>query len=171
MIKRKNTQQVKAGSLLIGGGAPVSLQSMTNIPIEETESNIRQIHELESCGVDMVRLAIRTEKSASHLRAIAAAVKIPLVADIHFDYRIAIAAMEAGAAKIRINPGNIGEEWKVREVVAAAKSNGVPIRIGSMADRSTAKNTRTLQLKALWIRQWRISLYLKRRVLRILLFQ
>ena len=130
MIKRKNTRQVKAGSLLIGGGAPLSLQSMTNIPIEETESNIRQIHELESCGVDIVRLAIRTEKSAPCLRSIASAVKIPLVADIHFDYRIAVAAIDAGAAKIRINPGNIKKKWKVREVVAAAKSNGVPIRIG-----------------------------------------
>lgn len=130
MITRKNTRQVKAGSVAIGGGEPVSLQSMTNIPIEETESNIRQINELENCGVDIVRLAIRNEKSAAHLRTIASAVNIPLVADIHFDYRIAIAAIEAGAAKIRINPGNIGEEWKVREVVAAAKSNGVPIRIG-----------------------------------------
>lgn len=130
MITRKNTKQVKAGNLLIGGGAPVSLQSMTNIPIEDTEANIRQIHELEACGVDIVRLAIRNEKSAEHLRTIASAVKIPLVADIHFDYRIAVAAIDAGAAKIRINPGNIGEEWKVREVVAAAKSNGVPIRIG-----------------------------------------
>lgn len=130
MITRKNTKQVRAGSLLIGGGAPVSLQSMTNIPIEETESNIRQIHELENSGVDIVRLAIRNERSAAHFRTIASAVKIPLVADIHFDYRIAVAAIDAGAAKIRINPGNIGEEWKVREVVAAAKSKGVPIRIG-----------------------------------------
>jgi len=130
MITRKNTRQVKAGSLLIGGGAPVSLQSMTNIPIEDTESNIRQIHELENCGVDIVRLAIRNEKSAGLLRTIASAVKIPLVADIHFDYRIATAAIDAGAAKIRINPGNIGEDWKVREVVAAAKANGVAIRIG-----------------------------------------
>lgn len=130
MITRKTTRQVKAGNLLIGGGAPVSLQSMTNIPIEDTEANIRQIHELDACGVDIVRLAIRNEKSAEHLRTIASAVKIPLVADIHFDYRIAVAAIDAGAAKIRINPGNIGEEWKVREVVAAAKANGVPIRIG-----------------------------------------
>ncbi len=130
MITRKNTRQVKAGSLLIGGGAPVSLQSMTNIPVEDAGANIRQIHELEACGVDMVRLAIRTEKSAVSLRTIASEVKIPLVADIHFDYRIAVAAIDAGAAKVRINPGNIGEEWKVREVVAAAKLNGVPIRIG-----------------------------------------
>ena len=130
MIKRNQTRQVKAGGLLIGGGAPVSLQSMTNIPIEDTEGNIRQIHELENSGADIVRLAIRNEKSAAHLRTIASSVNIPLVADIHFDYRIAIAAIEAGAAKIRINPGNIGEEWKVREVVAAARAKGVPIRIG-----------------------------------------
>lgn len=130
MINRNSTRQVKAGSLRIGGGAAVSLQSMTNLPIEDTAGTIRQINELQGCGADMVRLAMRKEEYAEQFSVIAGAVNIPLVADIHFDYRIAIAAINAGAAKIRINPGNIGEEWKVREVVAAAKANAVPIRIG-----------------------------------------
>lgn len=130
MISRNQTRQVKAGTLPIGGGTPVSLQSMTNIPIEDTESTIRQINELQSCGADIVRLALRKEEFAEQFSTIARSVNMPLVADIHFDYRIALAAIDAGAAKIRINPGNIGEEWKVREVVAAAKANGVPIRIG-----------------------------------------
>ncbi|HOO71847.1 MAG TPA: flavodoxin-dependent (E)-4-hydroxy-3-methylbut-2-enyl-diphosphate synthase [Spirochaetota bacterium] len=130
MINRKKTRQVRAGSLLIGGGAPVSIQSMTNIPIEDIEGTIRQINALKEAGADLVRLALRKEEFAAHLKKIIAGVDIPLSADIHFNHRIAIAAIEAGVHKIRINPGNIGDAAKVREVVSAARDRGVPIRIG-----------------------------------------
>jgi len=129
-VIRKTTRKVKVGSLSIGGDAPLTIQSMTNIPIENTEGNIRQINELVKNGADIVRIAIRNEQAIAPFGAIVKAVSIPLVADIHFDHRLAIAAINAGASKIRINPGNIGDEWKVREVVIAARANNIPIRIG-----------------------------------------
>lgn len=129
-INRKKTRKVQVGNISIGGDSPVSLQSMTNIPVEDTDRNISQIRNLADSGAEIVRLAIRSEKGIEPLRKIIKASTIPLVADIHFDYRIAIAAIDAGISKIRINPGNIGDEWKVKEVVRAASVNGIPIRIG-----------------------------------------
>lgn len=116
--------------LPIGGGAPVSIQSMTSLPIEEEESTIRQIEALRSAGADLVRLALRNEESIAHLKRIRGAVDMPLSADVHFNHRIALLAIEAGIDKIRINPGNIGGPAKVREVVHAARERGVPIRVG-----------------------------------------
>ncbi len=127
---RKKTREIKAGSLTIGGDSPVSVQSMTSIPIDNIEETIGQITALESAGADIVRLAVLNDKALPCFKKIAESVKIPLVADIHFDYRLAIGAIDAGASKVRINPGNIGEAWKVREVVKAADDRGVPIRIG-----------------------------------------
>ncbi len=130
MITRKKTRQVRAGSLLIGGGAPVSIQSMTNVPIEDVEGTISQIRALREAGADLVRLAVRKEESAEYLAKIIPAAGIPLCADIHFNHRIALAAIKAGIHKVRINPGNIGDPSRVKEVVRAAKDSGVSIRIG-----------------------------------------
>lgn len=129
-VPRKKTRQVRAGSLLIGGDAPVSIQSMTNLPIEDVKGTIGQILRLHNEGADLVRIAVRNEESIKYLREIRKSVSIPLSADIHFNYRIAIKAIEAGIDKIRINPGNIGNREDVLEVVKAANSYGVPIRIG-----------------------------------------
>jgi len=129
-MNRKQTRQIKAGNLLIGGDAPVSVQSMTNLPIDDTEGTIRQIKALENAGADIVRLAVLNEDAIPFFRQIADSVTIPLVADIHFDYRLAIKAIDSGASKVRINPGNIGEAWKVREVIKAASEKNIPIRIG-----------------------------------------
>ncbi len=127
---RKSTRQVRAGVLAIGGGAPVSIQSMTNIPVERTEETIAQIKRLAERGAELVRVALRSVESAEHLKKIVPAVPVPLCADVHFDYRIAVAAIDAGAGKVRINPGNIGDPKGVREVIRAARDRGVPIRIG-----------------------------------------
>lgn len=130
-IKRKITRSVFAGGLQIGGGAKISVQSMTNRPAHDFDSTVEQIKALEAAGADIVRLAVPGEECAGAFTAAkAAGVKCPLVADIHFDYKIALASVRAGADKIRINPGNIGVQWKVREVADACRSNGIPIRIG-----------------------------------------
>lgn len=129
-IRRRVSRKIQAGTLSIGGNSPVSVQSMTNIPIEDSERTIAQIKSLESIGADMVRLAIRNEKGIEPLKKIIKSVNIPLVADIHFDYRLAVAAIDAGISKVRINPGNIGDEWKVKEVIKAARERNIPIRIG-----------------------------------------
>ena len=128
--KRRNTRQIKAGDLIIGGNAPISVQSMTNLPIDDIQGTIRQIKSLEKAGADIVRLAVLNEKAIPCFKQIADSVTVPLVADIHFDYRLAIEAIDAGASKVRINPGNIGEAWKVKEVIKAASERNIPIRIG-----------------------------------------
>ena len=130
MRKRNKTRQVRAGGLAIGGDAPVSIQSMTNIPVERVPETIDQIRKLERLGCQLVRIALRNVEAAESLARVVPAVTIPVCADVHFDYRIAVAAIEAGAHKVRINPGNIGDERGVREVIAAARDRGVPIRIG-----------------------------------------
>jgi (E)-4-hydroxy-3-methylbut-2-enyl-diphosphate synthase len=130
MIIRKKTKQVKAGSLAIGGGAQVSIQSMTSLPIERVDDTIAQINKLAGQGAELVRVALRSVDSVEYLKKIRTAVTIPLCADVHFDYRIAVAAIKAGVNKVRINPGNIGDPKGVLEVVKAARDSGVPIRIG-----------------------------------------
>jgi (E)-4-hydroxy-3-methylbut-2-enyl-diphosphate synthase len=129
-IERRKTRQVRVRNLLMGGNAPVSIQSMTNLPIEDVRGTVDQILRLRERGADLVRIAVRSEDSISHLKEIRREVDMPLSADVHFNYRIAIMAVEAGIDKIRINPGNIGDAEKVREVVKAARERGVPIRIG-----------------------------------------
>jgi len=127
----KITRAVRAGSLLIGGGVPVTVQSMTNVPAEDFDGVTAQIEALAKAGCDIVRLAVPTVECAGVFRlAKERGVSVPLVADVHFDYRIALAAAEAGADKIRVNPGNLGEKWKVREVAEACRSRGIPVRIG-----------------------------------------
>lgn len=124
------TKQIRVGSVLIGGGAPVTIQSMTNTKTADRDATISQIRRLEAAGCEIVRLAIPDMESARAVSDIKAAVSIPLVADIHFNHTLALAATRAGADKIRINPGNIGDEGKVREVADACLQAKIPIRIG-----------------------------------------
>lgn len=130
-MERRKTRTVSVGGVKIGGDSYVSVQSMTNAPAEDLEGTVRQMKTLESCGCDIARIAIPSVECAevfSYARK--NGVRLPLVADIHFDYKIALAAVKCGASKIRINPGNIGESWKVREVAAACRDSALPIRIG-----------------------------------------
>ena len=124
------TRVVKIGNRVIGGGNPVLIQSMTNTKTQDVESTVAQIRELEKAGCDIIRCAVPNMEAALALKEIKKAINIPLVADIHFDYRLAIAAMENGADKIRINPGNIGSEEKLRAVIDVAKKYQIPIRVG-----------------------------------------
>lgn len=130
-MERRISRQINAGGVLIGGNAPVSVQSMTNVPAADFEGTARQVLTLQESGCQIVRIAVPSEDAAPVFREVRkAGATVPLVADIHFDYKIALAALRNGADKIRINPGNIGAEWKVREVADACKAAGVPIRIG-----------------------------------------
>ena len=121
---------VRCGNVVIGGGNPVSIQSMTNVDSRNEEALVRQIRQLQDAGCEIVRIAIPDMEAAETLAKVKPQISVPLVADIHFDYRLAIAAIEAGADKIRINPGNIGSDERVQAVVDAAKAKNVPIRIG-----------------------------------------
>ena len=124
------TRQIHVGSVLIGGGAPVTIQSMCNTPTEDIEATVDQIHRLEQAGCDIVRVAVPNREAARAVGAIKEHISIPLVVDIHFDYRLALEAVAAGADKVRINPGNIGGEDRVKAVAQACRSKGIPIRIG-----------------------------------------
>lgn len=130
MFQRKDTKVVQIGNVKIGGGNPVAIQSMTNTKTEDVDATVSQILRLESAGCEIVRCAVPTMEAAAALGEIKKRIHIPLVADIHFDYRLAIAAMENGADKIRINPGNIGNEERLKAVVDKAKELGIPIRVG-----------------------------------------
>ena len=123
-------KQIKCGRVLIGGGAPVSVQSMTNVDSRDEAALLRQIDALEAAGCDIVRVAIPDMEAAETLGRVRRRTQMPLVADIHFDHRLAIAAIKNGADKIRINPGNIGGKERVRQVVEAAKEHHIPIRVG-----------------------------------------
>ena len=127
---RDHTKVIKIGNRVIGGGNPILIQSMTNTKTEDVEATVAQILSLEKAGCDIIRCAVPTMEAAKALSQIKKQIHIPLVADIHFDYRLAIAAMENGADKIRINPGNIGAKERVQAVVDKAKEYNVPIRVG-----------------------------------------
>ena len=127
---RERTKTVQIGSVAIGGGNPVAIQSMCNTKTEDWESTVNQILRLERAGCEIVRVAVPTMEAAKALREIKSRIHIPLVADIHFDYRLAIASIENGADKIRINPGNIGNAERVQAVVDRAKERNIPIRVG-----------------------------------------
>ena len=129
-MDRKHTRVVRIGNRVIGGGNPILIQSMTNTPTEDVEATVAQIHRLEAVGCEIVRCTVPNREAAAAIARIKKQISIPLVADIHFDYKMAIAAIENGADKIRINPGNIGGPDKVAAVVAAAKERDVPIRVG-----------------------------------------
>ncbi|SOC12587.1 flavodoxin-dependent (E)-4-hydroxy-3-methylbut-2-enyl-diphosphate synthase [Pseudobutyrivibrio ruminis] len=124
------TTEVKIGNRVIGGGNPILIQSMTNTKTQDVEATVAQILQLEKAGCDIIRCAVPDMEAAKALGKIKEQIHIPLVADIHFDYRLAIAAIENGADKIRINPGNIGSEDRIKAVVDAAKAKNIPIRVG-----------------------------------------
>lgn len=130
MSHRDHTKQIQIGDRVIGGGNPILIQSMTNTRTEDVEATVGQILRLEAAGCEIIRCTVPTMEAAKALAEIKKQIHIPLVADIHFDYRMAIAAMENGADKIRINPGNIGSRERVRAVVDAAKERHIPIRVG-----------------------------------------
>ncbi len=124
------TRRVQAGSVIIGGGAPVSVQSMTNTDTRDVQATLAQIRALASAGADIVRVSVYDERCADAIRALVDGSPVPLVADVHFDYRLAIAAVENGVSKLRINPGNIGGEGNVRKLADCVKAHHIPVRIG-----------------------------------------
>ena len=124
------TRRIQVGAVPVGGGAAVSIQSMCNTPTEDVNATVRQIQRLEQAGCEIVRVAVPTEEAARAIPSIKAAIHIPLVADIHFDYRAALACADVGVDKIRINPGNIGDDDRVKAVVDACQQKNIPIRIG-----------------------------------------
>ncbi len=139
MIRRKITRTVRVRNKLIGGGAPISVQSMTTTDTSDIAATVSQIRVLESAGCDIVRVAVPNRTAAKAIGKIKSQTAVPIVADVHFDYRLALEAIESGADKLRINPGNIGSKEKVKAVARAAKECGVPIRVGANAgsiDRS-----------------------------------
>ena len=130
MYTREQTRKVMVKDVAIGGGSPIVIQSMTNTKTQDIEATVQQILELEEAGCQIVRVAVPHEEAARAIEKIVPRIHIPLVADIHFDYRLALMAIENGINKLRINPGNIGNEERVKVVVEKAKAYGIPIRIG-----------------------------------------
>lgn len=130
MYTNDKTHSVKAGNLIIGGGADISVQSMLSIPAHDIEGNVEQARRLQAAGCDIVRVTVPDIKAIKTVEALKNNITIPLVADIHFDYRLAIESVAAGVDKVRINPGNIGDDQKVKAVADACRKAGVPIRIG-----------------------------------------
>jgi (E)-4-hydroxy-3-methylbut-2-enyl-diphosphate synthase len=129
-IERRKSRQIMIGSVPVGGDAPISVQTMTNTPTEDAKATIDQIRRCEDAGADIIRVSCPTKDATVALKKIVRAARVPIVADIHFHYKRALEAADAGAACLRINPGNIGSEERVREVIAAARANGCAIRIG-----------------------------------------
>jgi (E)-4-hydroxy-3-methylbut-2-enyl-diphosphate synthase len=144
IAERRRTRQIRVGNVPIGGGAPIAVQSMTTTDTSDVQATLAQVRALAEAGADVVRLAVPDKDAAAALPAIVKGSPIPLVSDIHFDYRLALAALEAGIACVRLNPGNIGAKERVREVVKAARERKVPIRIGvnagSLEDDIVAKH-------------------------------
>jgi (E)-4-hydroxy-3-methylbut-2-enyl-diphosphate synthase len=127
---RRISKQISIGGVKVGGGAPITVQSMANTDTRDAKATIRQIKELESYGCEIIRVAVPDMEAATALKKIKKGIKIPLIADIHFDYRLALAALESGVDGFRLNPGNIGDRDQIKQVVLAAKERAVPIRIG-----------------------------------------
>jgi len=146
MIKRKKTRQIKVGGVAIGGNAPIAIQSMAKVETSDVKNAVAQIKSLEKAGCEIVRVAVKNYDDAGAIRKIKKAVRIPLVADIHFNYALALKAIENGADKIRLNPGNIREKAEIAQIVRAAKKAHIPIRIGvnsgSISKRQRDKETK-----------------------------
>ena len=146
-ITRKKTRQIRVGSVPVGGDAPVSVQSMTSTDTRDVKATVGQIRRLEEAGCEIIRVAVLDEDAAIAIKSIRKAIRLPLIADIHFNHRLAIAAMENGADAVRVNPGNLDRE-KIREVVAAAKACGASMRIGvnsGSVEKSPADKVRRTQ--------------------------
>ena len=129
-ITRKKTRKILIGDVPVGGDAPISVQSMTNTLTADVSSTVFQINQLGDAGADIVRVSVPDQEAADAFKLIKDKTNIPLVADIHFDYMMALEAIKGGADCIRINPGNIGKEQKIKEVISAAKDTNTPIRVG-----------------------------------------
>lgn len=155
IIHRSKTRPVKVGNLTIGGSNELIIQSMTTTKTHDVEATVRQIHQLEEAGCQIVRVACPDERAANAIPEIKKRIHIPLVADIHFDYRLALKAIEGGADKIRINPGNIGKREKVEAVVKAAKERGIPIRIGVNAGSLEKKFLKSTDIRPL-MEWWKV---------------
>ena len=130
MIKRRKTRQIKIGNVKVGGDAPISIQSMTKVQTSDIKAVVSQIKRLENCGCEIIRVAIKNFEDAEAVKYIKKKIKIPLVCDIHFDYRLALQAIEMGADKIRLNPGNIKKKEEITAIIKSAKRRRIPIRIG-----------------------------------------
>ena len=130
MLQRRNSRRIYVGEIPIGGGAPVVIQSMTNTPTGDVAASLAQIRRLREAGCQIVRLTVPDQEAVQALPAIIRDAGMPVLADIHFDYRLALAAIEAGVAGLRLNPGHIGGEARVAKVAQAAKAAGIPIRVG-----------------------------------------
>lgn len=130
MRSRKKTKTIYVGRVPVGGGNPIVVQSMTKTDTADVESTVKQIRSLENLGCEIIRLAVPNKKAVEAISKIKKSVKIPMIADIHFNWRLALGALDKGIDGLRINPGNIGAKWKIKEVVTAAKDRGIPIRIG-----------------------------------------
>ena len=146
MIARRKTITVKIGNILIGGSHPVAIQSMTKTKTSDIKETIRQIEELEGAGCEIVRLAVKNSQDASALSKIKKAVKIPLVGDIHFNWRLAIEAIDSGVDKIRLNPGNIYKKEELREIVSALKNAKIPLRVGVNSGSVKEPNSKRLTM-------------------------
>jgi len=129
-IQRKHTRQICVGTVKVGGHAPIAVQSMTNTHTQDVAATVSQVHKLEKAGCEIIRVAVPDEDAADAIPKIKKRISVPLIADIHFDYKLAVAAADAGADGLRINPGNIGGKTRIKKVVDAAKYHGIPIRIG-----------------------------------------
>ena len=145
MIQRRKTKQIEIGNIKIGGSAPISVQSMTNTDTRDVKSTLKQINNLTELGCEIVRLAILNPEAAEAIKEIKKKSPIPIIADIHFDYRLAIKCIENGIDALRINPGNIGKEEHTKKVVSLAKTNNIPIRIG-INGGSLEKELQTLDI-------------------------
>jgi (E)-4-hydroxy-3-methylbut-2-enyl-diphosphate synthase len=159
-IARRQSRQIMVGKLPVGGDAPISVQTMTNTLTSDAKATIDQIRRCEEAGADIIRVSCPDVESTAAFKQIARAARVPLVADIHFHYKRALEAADAGAACLRINPGNIGGSDRVAEVVRAAKANGCAIRIGVNAGRwkrTCWKNTASLAPRRWSNRRWTIS--------------
>jgi (E)-4-hydroxy-3-methylbut-2-enyl-diphosphate synthase len=130
MTERRKSKQIHIGGVAVGGGAPIAVQSMTKTDTRDAAATVAQIRELEACGCEIVRVAVPDADAAAAMKAIKEGISIPLIADIHFDYRLALAALDAGVDGLRLNPGNISDPQKITLIVARARERGVPIRIG-----------------------------------------
>jgi (E)-4-hydroxy-3-methylbut-2-enyl-diphosphate synthase len=152
MPLRRVSKQIQIGDVKIGGGAPVVVQSMTNTDTRDVLSTIRQVKELEEADCELIRVAVPDMEAARALKKIKKGIKIPLIADIHFDYRLALAALDSGVDGFRLNPGNIGDHEQIKQVVLAARERAVPIRIGlnagSLPKSDKVKNTVTAMVDA-----------------------
>lgn len=130
MTERRASRQIRIGNVPVGGGAPITVQSMTKTDTRDVTATVRQVHELEECGCDLIRVAVPDAEAAEALAAIKKRIRIPLIADIHFDYRLALAALDAGIDGLRLNPGNISKPEQIAAIVEVTRSRQIPIRIG-----------------------------------------